>query len=1171
MTRSDFQCPGCKSLFSVNLEKATTESLLVECPTCRMKVRVRVPRPPAPVVKPPQAAVADSAFSMEDFETIPPQKQPPNPPQSKRKASKPSMKAVYVGLGVASAGFVLLVGVGLVAFNSGWLSTPEPRNAKVNRERQGEPAKTTGLAKKIGSTADGSKLSQKGGTGSKNLEELAAKMEAEERTQKPTPDQSSQTSKTEPKKEVPEVKAPDEKLPKLAVGTIVPNVDELRFPTDADGRAKDVSMTEAADFQPSKDFEPAPNVPTNMNRDPVSFVYLEKFRHAENPPTSEWHDVLKRELARQALLITAREHFGMNTRDEALGETPLEGLPEKHRFYVKPQYHKTMQHAVFAVAGPKNEQKHLWNEMGRFNLQSPDFLAKFFENESRNTLVHGFRGLGFVDRPNAWKLDTPVPDSIEKLLDSWTITTQFDAIRQLHGKIRAQGESPALLGALVRGYANLGSLTDAHWDLSHKIFKARSLLYAERLARRVPNTPWSHAHRAYAYAMTGLHGEAIKALETVEKSSPRAKDLDPSQSILHQKPDWLTHLRHFCHYDHVKLLDLVETGPRKVLAAYLRFNVMEEPEMHQITLKAAEPILKLQTDCYRVRHVISALTAVDISHESTEAGPRVFLETLPKNLLAISGLPGSTARVLKEKPHEKEIYRSLREASRSGEDPSEPSWSLLGRIAHSERFLQIERRLNFLKFQLSAFSPKDASDAFPIVEGHPYEPFVRAFALNARAGNEEVRKLLMTLPVNDFQNHQFNSFRHARLLEPGFEEKMTQAIFRNRDFIYQDYRYMPSRSTLGIKAESTQVLAEISPFSPRAQEALIESDWERAKKELNEWEKHSIHPLALRALALRKVNDKEPDAAREYIKKAMQLSCDYATVNAYGIACKKKMNYDEWRRVMKEYLATNPHGLDAGRVNAEMAWDQMGLREYQKALPYARAASSTGSGWGTECEAACQELLGDFESAEKIIREVALRYPNTFRNWFFWCHRTGKGDLNAATEYFLKGFKSPNVTSAEPYDMAQYHAIRGETEKAVEILAKLENQKAMKSTGILFYGILLEELGRVEERKKVWKYFDDDTTTITPDLIAIMDQASSKENPRKFDVPTIEKTLKVGSMYYVRGSSTYLLGRFLELHGQTDVAKNLYSFNELRLNPPTMAFSVLAAQRIREIEKNSKK
>ena len=97
------------------------------------------------------------------------------------------------------------------------------------------------------------------------------------------------------------------------------------------------------------------------------------------------------------------------------------------------------------------------------------------------------------------------------------IVSQFSAVRELHALIKSQGESPELLGALVRAYANLGVLTEHFWLPDHKVFKARALLYAERLMRRQSGKPWGMWHKAYAEALVGLHCSALADLESAAK------------------------------------------------------------------------------------------------------------------------------------------------------------------------------------------------------------------------------------------------------------------------------------------------------------------------------------------------------------------------------------------------------------------------------------------------------------------------------------------------------------------------------------------------------------------------------------------------------------------------------------------------------------------------------
>lgn len=106
---------------------------------------------------------------------------------------------------------------------------------------------------------------------------------------------------------------------------------------------------------------------------------------------------------------------------------------------------------------------------------------------------------------------------MEKALSRLTIVSQLTAVRALHEAIRKDGDSSALLGALVRGYANLGLLTDRLWDGTTWVFKARSLLYAMRLSRQESEKglPMDMGlwHTAYAQALAGYHNSAVSSID----------------------------------------------------------------------------------------------------------------------------------------------------------------------------------------------------------------------------------------------------------------------------------------------------------------------------------------------------------------------------------------------------------------------------------------------------------------------------------------------------------------------------------------------------------------------------------------------------------------------------------------------------------------------------------
>ena len=68
-----------------------------------------------------------------------------------------------------------------------------------------------------------------------------------------------------------------------------------------------------------------------------------------------------------------------------------------------------------------------------------------------------------------------VPGAAKDQLWEWNEIAVIGALRLIHAEIRAKGESPDLLGGLVFGYANLGSLTASYVSPVQKVFFARAL------------------------------------------------------------------------------------------------------------------------------------------------------------------------------------------------------------------------------------------------------------------------------------------------------------------------------------------------------------------------------------------------------------------------------------------------------------------------------------------------------------------------------------------------------------------------------------------------------------------------------------------------------------------------------------------------------------------------
>src|SRR5205085_11727486 len=130
------------------------------------------------------------------------------------------------------------------------------------------------------------------------------------------------------------------------------------------------------------------------------------------------------------------------------------------------------------------------------------------------------------------------PEAAARLSEGMTRTGKFGADREIRG---AASDESARVGGLARSSAHLRQLTAHHWSAAHKAFKARALLYAERMVARAPASPAAHWHRAYARALAGFPAAALASLAEVDKLRAAGKAADP--------PAWVEHADAFARRD----------------------------------------------------------------------------------------------------------------------------------------------------------------------------------------------------------------------------------------------------------------------------------------------------------------------------------------------------------------------------------------------------------------------------------------------------------------------------------------------------------------------------------------------------------------------------------------------------------------------------------------------
>ncbi len=239
-------------------------------------------------------------------------------------------------------------------------------------------------------------------------------------------------------------------------------------------------------------------------------------------------------------------------------------------------------------------------------------LAWAAEAMSRTEFPRALKAMGLDGKPNARRPEADVPGSVESRLESLGMVDPLVAVRELHEAIRKDGESPARLGALVRGYAHLGVLSEYLWSPAHKAFKARAFLYAQRLIAQDPLSPWGLWHRAYIEALAGLHARALSDLDKAQELSRR----EGAPKV----PAWADTIAAYCHFDLARLKGL--GGSQAKLAGLLRLLAMEYPHHSNVALHAAKDVLSSDPECFRAHDVMYRVGGVSNLHIATMFAPR---------------------------------------------------------------------------------------------------------------------------------------------------------------------------------------------------------------------------------------------------------------------------------------------------------------------------------------------------------------------------------------------------------------------------------------------------------------------------------------------------------------------------------------------------------------------
>ena len=782
--------------------------------------------------------------------------------------------------------------------------------------------------------------------------------------------------------------------------------------------------------------------------------------------------ILERELIRQALLIAARDELGLPTRDQIVEESsPAEvkdnasALP----FEVAILFRRDKCRALVRRGeGEKVTilQKH---DLGT-NPDAGNYTAKLTataEMLSRTEFPTLLKQLGATGAPNRVRDEAPLPPDVEKRLESLSMVDVFAAVRALHEAIHADGESPARLAALARAYAQLGMLSEFLWSPAHRAYKARALLYAERLKQRAIGSGLAQAlyARAFVRALVGRHDLGLHDLDEAAKLLQEVKD---QGAISSRAPSWLPVIDAYLKADRKRLA--IKAGPHAKLARFLDLMVVEYPPHTRLLIQTARDVINTEPDCYRPYDLICVNGDFGDVQMATASALEAFTKLFPVKLRSLATLPDSVKRPLSQGGDEIALVHQLEQAGRPGQDAGEPSWNALAHLARETRFVHVFRRLRFMARKWNVPVDDYFNAVRPLVVDHPYYPLLESYVLPRDQGDRALTALADRLDVTNIEPTARFLIDALRDLDLPAGFMAGRKTLSHRSILARDFGEL-LRQTNDRTAHLGRVLLNISPYSAYAMATLIASDWDRVKGDVPAWrEKVGDAPGLLGALGKKYAELKQYDEAEQFLKRYVELSGDEWAYQELAACYEASGDRNRAKAAIDGYLTkTESAGLEHAQVQVQIANKLMKEGRWEEAKPYAESAAATWAAFGMECASTCAEGLKEWDQAELWMQRIGERYPkNGWARWYIFCKRTGHGDLASAralAEAHLREIANQPETG-EITKIGFFYWSTGSRKQALEFMEKAYRVAPSALNG--FARVLLaDELGQKDRRDRM--------------------------------------------------------------------------------------------------------
>lgn len=898
-------------------------------------------------------------------------------------------------------------------------------------------------------------------------------------------------------------------------------------------------------------------------------------------PATRGPGILQREVARQAFLLAARDELGLGTRDRSLRESfPNEEdatvLPFDILVSVQPN-----QRAVITVFRQRGgEYDVLWEKGLKLAAEGTfEDLVSQCETLSRTDFVAILEQGGYrrTEQPKPSARDASAAEDSEPI--EFNMIAQFAAARELHAQLKKHGDVPRLLASMARVYSELGAETAFFWSPMHKVFEARALLYAERLVQKTGATPMALWNRAYVRALVGRHQAALADVEQAAKAGAGSP-----------APEWGEMIHAYCEFNQPRLMACAEKERLRPLVHYLRMLQQEFAEDSLSKLRTVAEVLEFSPDSFRAMDLAENHRLQQVRKVASEEAYLRFPTQLYRRLSGLAGLPEGAAKLCRDESGNEEsrnprhdvktrveLVEALNQAARTPAQNEEPSWGVVAAFIREAGFLHSWRKIaRDNRSGGQGTGNETFNDLAALFGSHPYAKLIEAQQdeTNRAPTILELQKSIDTTELELTELPMLMQLGPTGRSPP--ETHCIDLVFLRCDPIYRDLTAAAPRKINRRAQQHRTELRVVSPSAPLVVADDIGSATSAGTppgtEKLTVWERnYPDDPSILKALSLLYTRFKRDDDALRVTKREAEASPALETYRRLAQLYKQRGDIDRWKATLDEFLEGEGIAFEHSVVQIEIADHYMALKEWDKAVPYATAAAETWTGNSLLAAHRCYEGLEDWSNAELYIRRFAGEHRAMAYEWYFWCKRTGHGDVEAAREAAAECIRTQvdPRKPGRPAIIATFQQLSGDTAAALQTWSA-EFEKTGDPVPGMTAAVIAHSLGkagirdnlleRVETRGKDFRV----QNRAREELIALAGlfrrQIAAGKNAR-FDEDQFGKLLKAVSAPEAAAMS-YFAGEFLLREGQTALAQKY--LQDATTGPRRALLPALAAARLTE-------